>query len=115
MACFQVVPVKVSSSRSAPCFSKPVAAHALKSDEPLRETSQIAPTQLSSSLERKLPTCWDYASGGLAAMKKGLSFGFSLVVVSALLALDAPLAFGNNGALGTIAGSVRDSKGSPLA
>jgi hypothetical protein len=48
-------------------------------------------------------------------MKKVLSFGFALVVVSALLALDTPLAFGNKAALATIAGSVRDSKGSPLA
>src|SRR5438876_863936 len=82
---------------------------------PLRETSRIATTQLSSSLEQKLPTCWNYASGGLAAMKRASSFGFALVLVSALLALDAPLALGNKGALATIAGSVRDSKGSPLA
>jgi hypothetical protein len=96
-------------------FRKQVWARALESDELLRESSQIASTQFSSSLERKLPTCRNYASGGLAAMKKALSFGFALVVVSALLALDAPSALGNKGALATITGSVRDSKGSPLA
>ena len=96
-------------------FRKQVWARALESDELLRESSQIAPTQLSSSLEQKLPTCRKCASGGLAAMKKVSSLGFALVVVSALLALDAPLTLGNKGTLATIAGSVRDSKGKPLA
>jgi hypothetical protein len=48
-------------------------------------------------------------------MKRVLSLGFALAVVSALFALDAPLALGNKGTLATIAGSVKDSKGNPLA
>lgn len=48
-------------------------------------------------------------------MKRVLSLGLTLVVSLALLALNAPAAFGRKGALATIAGSVRDSKGNPLS
>ena len=48
-------------------------------------------------------------------MKRVSSLGFALVVFAAVLSVDAPLAFGNRSALATITGSVRDSKGHPLA
>jgi hypothetical protein len=48
-------------------------------------------------------------------MKRVSSLGFALVMVASVLSFDAPLAFGNRGTLATITGSVRDSKGNPLA
>jgi hypothetical protein len=48
-------------------------------------------------------------------MKKVFSLGVALALTSLCLALDASVALGNKGALATIAGSVKDSKGNPLA
>ncbi len=48
-------------------------------------------------------------------MKKVSSLGVALTLALLCLVLDAPVALGSRGALATIAGSVRDSKGNPLA
>jgi Carboxypeptidase regulatory-like domain/TonB dependent receptor len=47
-------------------------------------------------------------------MKKAPKLGFVLAF-AVLLIVEAPVAFGNKGALATITGSVKDSKGNPLA
>ena len=47
-------------------------------------------------------------------MKRTSISGLMLLVVSTLLVIDVPAALGNKGALATVAGSVRDSKGNPL-
>src|SRR5207245_1838185 len=65
--------------------------------------------------ERKLPTSRKCVSGGLAAMRGLFSLGLALVVGSALLTLDAPVALGSKGSLATIAGYVKDTKGNPVA
>lgn len=48
-------------------------------------------------------------------MRRGLSFSLSLLVLSTMLAVETGAATPNRGALATITGSVRDSKGNPLA
>jgi Carboxypeptidase regulatory-like domain/TonB dependent receptor len=48
-------------------------------------------------------------------MKKVSSFGLVLALIGVCMALDAPVALASKGALATIAGSVKDSKGNPLA
>lgn len=48
-------------------------------------------------------------------MKKVSSLGAALALALLCLALDVPVALGNKGTLATIAGSVKDSKGKPLA
>ena len=48
-------------------------------------------------------------------MKRVLTFGLTLAAVTSLLVLNAPQALGNRSGLATIAGSVRDSKGNPVA
>jgi carboxypeptidase family protein len=47
-------------------------------------------------------------------MKKVLGLGLTLVVVSALVALDARPTHGSKGAFATITGTVKDDKGNPL-
>jgi Carboxypeptidase regulatory-like domain len=48
-------------------------------------------------------------------MRRGLSIGLSLVVFTTVFAFEAVAAAPTKGALATITGSVRDSKGNPLA
>jgi Carboxypeptidase regulatory-like domain len=48
-------------------------------------------------------------------MKKALGFGLSLLMVSAVVALGSPPTPPGKGTLATIAGSVKDNKGNPLA
>jgi hypothetical protein len=48
-------------------------------------------------------------------MKSSSSLGLALAVVTVLFAIDAPPALGSKGALATVTGSVKDSKGNPLA
>jgi Carboxypeptidase regulatory-like domain len=47
-------------------------------------------------------------------MKTASSLGLALALASLCMALDASVALGNKGPLATIAGSVKDSKGTPL-
>src|ERR1700687_269940 len=55
------------------------------------------------------------ASGGSTAMKRVSSLSAALVAALALLVIAAPAALGNKSPLATITGSVKDSKGNPLA
>jgi hypothetical protein len=54
-------------------------------------------------------------SGDSTAMKKVSNFSTALVSALALLVIAAPVTLGNRGPLATITGSVKDSKGNPLA